>query len=145
MGDAVTERSNIVYGRLLESVHISNYSTDRACDELEYLLEENRWKAVGKGYDDISEFARSLNPKDEQLRFARDRRKKLAGLLDKLGASQRATAKALGVDRATVQRDIGAKTEHGAHAPPKPRKSFQQPPASPSTGAIAPPARQPFD
>jgi hypothetical protein len=140
----VSENANIVYGRLLESVHISNYSTDRACDELEYLLEENRWKAVGKGYDDISEFARSLNPKDEQLRFARDRRKKLAGLLDKLGASQRATAKALGVDESTVRDDLGKKKRAGNPATELIETPVERNLKPVNAGSPAP-ARQPLD
>jgi hypothetical protein len=37
------ETPNIVYGRLLESAHISGYSFERVCAELEWLLEEDRW------------------------------------------------------------------------------------------------------
>lgn len=132
------EDSNTVYGRLLESVHISNYSTDRACDELEYLLEGDRWKAVGKGYDDINEFARSLNPKDEQLRFARDRRKKLAEALDRLGASQRATAKALGVSHTQVQNDLGKRL------PPKSAEGPTEAVETEQSGNELPSTRLPF-
>ena len=137
-----TENANTVYGRLLESVHISNYSTDRACDELEYLLEEDRWKQVGQGYDDISEFARSLNPKDEQMRFARDRRKKLAETLDKLGASQRATAKALGVSQTTVQNDLYGRPDNKLSSIPQETSTDDA--NSPSVDNKLSPIRLPF-
>jgi hypothetical protein len=34
----MTENPDIVYGRLLESAHISSYSFERVCSELEWLL-----------------------------------------------------------------------------------------------------------
>lgn len=102
--DKVSESPATVYGRLVESVHVSGYTMERACVGLEYLLEENRWKSVGKGFDDIDAFLSSIDL--SQFKIAVDRRKKLAKRLAELQAPQRATAKALGVGVATVNRDI---------------------------------------
>jgi len=100
------ENPNMVYGRLAESVHISGYSLERAMSEFEYLLENDRWKAVGRGYKDINEFVRSLSFKE--FKIAVEQRKKIAARLKELEASQRATAEMLGVNVSTVNRDVVA-------------------------------------
>jgi 16S rRNA G966 N2-methylase RsmD len=99
------EPPNIVYGRLLESAHLSGYSFERTCAELEWLLEDDRWKAVGPGYDDISAFVRSVDL--SPFNMDAESRRALARRLAELEASQRATAEMLGVARATVQEDLG--------------------------------------
>jgi len=98
------EKPETIYGRLLESVHISGYSMERACIGLGWLLEDNRWKEVGDGFDDINKFAESINK--PQIKYAVDKRKELVNKFSELEATQRATAKALGVDPMTVNRDL---------------------------------------
>jgi len=87
------ENPNIVYGRLSESVHISGYSLERAMGELEWLLDDNRWKKVGAGYSDINDFLKTISFKE--FKIAIQQRKELAKRLTELEASQRATAKML--------------------------------------------------
>jgi phage N-6-adenine-methyltransferase len=94
---------DIVYGRLLESAHLSGYGFERACSELEWLLDEDRWRQVGPGYQDINTFVRSVDL--SPFRLDGERRKDLVRKLAELEASQRATAKMLGVGQATVHRD----------------------------------------
>ena len=98
----MTETPNTVHGRLLEAVHISGYSFERACSELEWLLGEDRWKRCG--YDDIAEFQATIDW--SEFRMAVEKRKNIAKQLAAIGASQRATAKMLGVSAATVNSDL---------------------------------------
>jgi len=97
-------KSNNMHGRLLEAVHISGYSFERACTELEWLLEEDRWKTVGESYEDINEFIATIN--FSEFKIAIDQRKKIAKKLKELEATQRAAAKMLGVGVGTINRDI---------------------------------------
>lgn len=99
------ESADTIHGRLLESVHITGYTMERACIGLEWLLEEDRWKAIGDGFEDINDFLNTINL--SQFKIAVDQRKKLARRLDEMQASQRATARALGVDKETIRRDLG--------------------------------------
>lgn len=100
------EEPNIVYGRLRESVHISGYSASRACDALEWLLEEERWKSVGAGFSDPSQFFSTVDL--SEFRIDETRRKKLVKRIKEVtDASQRTIAKALGVGTMTVNRDLG--------------------------------------
>lgn len=99
------ENPNIVYGRLSESVHISGYSLERAIWEFEWLLEDNRWKNVGSGYDDIEEFIKTLN--FSEFKIVIEQRKKIVQKLDELKASQRAIARMLGLSHTTIQNDTG--------------------------------------
>jgi len=62
---------NIYYGRLLESVHITGYTAERACKSLEYLLEDDRWKRVGEGFEDIDVFQESINLKQFKIAVER--------------------------------------------------------------------------
>ena len=43
------ETPDTVHGRLLADFHIAGYSFERACAELKYLLEADRWKTVSGG------------------------------------------------------------------------------------------------
>ncbi len=110
----MAEIPNVVYGRLLESVHISGYSAARACDELEWLVEDDRWKSVGPGFDDGNEFAKTINLSEFQL--AVDRRKNLAKKLFAIQATQRVIGSALGVTQTTVGRDLETNVS-GKHKP----------------------------
>jgi N6-adenosine-specific RNA methylase IME4 len=109
------ETPNTVHGRLLEAVHISGYTFERACAELEWLLDENRWRAVADGYDDINAFLSTIDLSD--FRIAIEQRKPLARRLAELKATQRATARLLGVDEGTIRNDLGKRrnAEHSAN------------------------------
>ncbi len=50
------ETPETIYGRLLESVHISGYTMERACIGLEYLISDGQWKTVGSGFEKIDDF-----------------------------------------------------------------------------------------
>lgn len=101
---AVPESPQTMHGRLLEAVHVSGYSFERACSELEWLLEEERWKQCGEGFDDINLFLGTIDL--SPFKIEASHRKSLAKKLADLEASQRATAKAIGVDPMTVNRDL---------------------------------------
>jgi N6-adenosine-specific RNA methylase IME4 len=103
------ETPHTVHGRLLEAVHISGYTFERACGELEWLLTEGRWRQVGSGYDDIHAFMSTLG--FSEFKHAVEQRRKIAKQLQDLEANQRATAKMLGVSQATVSRDLSDSNE----------------------------------
>ena len=63
----MNEKPDAMHGRLLEAVHISGYSFERACKELEWLLEENRWKQCGKGFDNIDDFLLTIDFSDFKI------------------------------------------------------------------------------
>lgn len=97
------ETPNTVHGRLLEAAHISGYSFERACTELEWLLEDNRWEKLG--FKDGPAFVESLEGAFVAFKTSLEQRKPLAQKLTRI-ASQRATAKALGISHTTVQRTL---------------------------------------
>src|SRR5215510_6548487 len=105
------ESPDTVHGRLLEAVHISGYTFERACGELEWLLDHNRWKSVGKGYQDINAFLATLD--FSEFRIALDQRRKLARRLEMLQAQNTATGRLLGVDESTIREDLGKKKRSG--------------------------------
>ena len=96
--------SNITYGRLLESVNASGWSLERATVGLKWLLEKDRWKSVGNGFDDINKFLNTLQFKE--FKIAVEQRKEIALMLSEINASQRATAKMLGVSAMQINRDV---------------------------------------
>lgn len=101
---------NTVHGQLLEAVHVSGYTANRAAAVLDWLLDDGRWKQVGDGFSDVNVFLASIDL--TQFRLAADRRQKLAKKLKALEATNVATAKAIGVSEKTVRRD----TEESANA-----------------------------
>lgn len=112
------ESPDTVHGRLLEAVHISGYTFERACSEFDWLITDERWKKVGKGYEDVNEFLATVDL--SEFKIAIERRKKIAKKLAVLQASQRATAKALGVSHTIIQRDLadgGNKLPAGVPSP----------------------------
>jgi N6-adenosine-specific RNA methylase IME4 len=99
------ESPNIRYGRLQEAAHISGYSFERLCDELEWLLEGERWQTVGAGYGDVNDFIRSIDLSPFNLG---ETRKKLHQRIKELQpkASTRAIGAMTGVNQSTVVRDL---------------------------------------
>lgn len=116
---AQKETPDTMHGRLLEAVHISGYSTDRACKELAWLLDEDRWKNVGKGYEDIDDFLETINLSEFKITI--EQRKTLSKRLSDLRATQRAAAKMLGVSHTTIQDDL-----RGGKKLPEPENEDQQ-------------------
>lgn len=100
-------RANHTYGSLTEGLHLVGYSFERACSNLEWLLEGNRWKTVGSGFEDVNSFLASL--KIDALRLAVDSRKRIAQRIKELqpDVSNRQIAKTLGVHHDTIDRDLG--------------------------------------
>ena len=100
--------ANQAYGSLAEGVHIAGYSLERAWRKLEWLLEENRWRAVGSRFDDVNAFLDSI--KLDSFRIVADQRKRIAQRIKELQpeASNRQVAKLLGVNPSTVDRDTAA-------------------------------------
>lgn len=99
------ESPETVHGRLLEAVHLSGYSFTRACDELLWLLDDDRWRQVGGGFENVNGFLATIDFSD--LKIAVEQRKALAKRLAEIEASQRATARALGVSHEQIRRDLG--------------------------------------
>jgi N6-adenosine-specific RNA methylase IME4 len=95
------------YGALREGVHIAGYSFERACGKLEWLLEQDRWRGVGDGFDNVNAFLASI--KLDSFRAVAEQRKRIAHRIKELQpkASNRAIAKTLGVHHDTVDRDVG--------------------------------------
>lgn len=102
--DKVQEKPDTKHGRLLEAVHLSGYTFNRACKDLEWLLEKDRWKTVGPGFKDIDSFLKTID--FSGFKIAIEQRKKLAQRLADLRATQRVTGKMLGVDHATINKDL---------------------------------------
>jgi len=106
---------NIVYGRLLESVHLSGYTASRACDELEWLLDGERWKSVGNGFDSGRKFLATINL--QEFKWATERRQRLSKqlfeILKDVGPSS--IGRALGVDETTIRRDLGMRSANAEH------------------------------
>ena len=95
---------NITYGRILEGVHLNGYTASRVCVALEQLLENDGWKHVGGGFNDINSFLESINL--SQFKIQVDQRKSLARKLSALEASHRAIAKVFGVSHQTIGRAV---------------------------------------
>jgi N6-adenosine-specific RNA methylase IME4 len=101
-------RADQTYGALLEGVHIAGYTFERACAKLEWLLEADRWRGVGGGFDDVNKFLASI--KLDSFRTVAEQRKRIAQRIKQLQprVSNRAIAKTLGADERTVRRDTAA-------------------------------------
>lgn len=148
----------MVYGRLLESAHISGYGFERMTDELEWLLEDERWRKVGTGYNDVNVFLRSI----DLSAFNLGEKKRLHQRIKELqpAASERAIAKATGSPKSTVHRHLKDTAPNGASEPvvdmpdqhesgpsapngaPKPAAPFQRPADEIAKQARAATARQ---
>ena len=101
--------ADTIHGRLLEAIHISGYSLERAVKELEWLLEEERWRLCGPGYEEIDKFLATIHLDGFTKNI--EQRKGIVKKLSELRATQRAIGGALGVSEATVNRDINPVTD----------------------------------
>ena len=95
------------YGRCTEGVHLTGYSFERVLGKLEWLLEEDRWKLVGDGFDDINVFLNSINL-GKGFRLVAEQRKRIASRIKELqpDASNRQVAKMLGTSHQSINRDL---------------------------------------
>lgn len=93
-----------VHGRLAEAVHMTGYSFERACRELKWLLEDNRWQQCGDGFEKIDDFLFTLDLFEFKNNI--EQRKEFTKILTDLRATQRAIAKTFKVGIGTVNRDI---------------------------------------
>jgi len=80
-----------------------------------WLLEDDRWKQCGDGYEDIDEFLDTIDFSDKKIVI--EDRKEIAKKLSDLRATQRTIAKSLGVSQSTVGRDV---EPNGSKAKEKP-------------------------
>jgi len=100
----MNEKPDTVHGRLLEAVHISGYSFERAYNELKWLLVSDKWEQCGDGFEQIDDFLRTINFKEFKITV--EKRKEMAKILADKRATQRAIGGALGVNEATINRDL---------------------------------------
>lgn len=98
------ETPSQVHGRALEALHIGGYGVERSLRDLKWLLEEDRWQRCGEGYEDIELFLETFSLADYKIAISE--RKEIVKLLAEKRATQRAIAQAVGVDKATVNRDL---------------------------------------
>src|SRR5262249_6345511 len=113
LGANDADRPAEMYGRLLEGAHLAGYTFERACTNLEWLLQEDRWRKVGGGFADINAFLASVRFDD--LRVLAEPRKRLVRRIKALQPDAQNTkiAKALGVSEITVRRDASTNVERG--------------------------------
>jgi N6-adenosine-specific RNA methylase IME4 len=129
-------RSLEAYGALREGVFIAGFSFERACSKLEWLLQQDRWRGVGDGFDDVNKFISSI--KLDSFRTVAEQRKRIALRIKQLQpkVSNRQIAKALGVGSSTVDRDTAP---NGAAAGKKPNtiNEAKKPPAPNGAPALS--------
>lgn len=98
------ESIDTVHGRLMEDAYYASHGFELMCQKLEWELAEDPWKSAG--FKCINDFLATLRlPRD--FRLLAERRKPIALQLKKLGASERAIGRTLGVDKNTVRADLG--------------------------------------
>jgi N6-adenosine-specific RNA methylase IME4 len=95
------------YGSVTEGVHIAGYSLERALQKLEWLLEADRWRNVGEGFDDVNAFLDSIKL-EKDLRVVTEQRKRIATRIKELQpkASNRQIAKVVGASHTQINDDL---------------------------------------
>jgi N6-adenosine-specific RNA methylase IME4 len=106
--------ANQAYGALTEGFYIAGFTFERAMARSLQLLKTGLWMKVGDGFDDVNEFVRSLQL--DRFKVVAEQRREFVEQVKELqpAISNRAIAEALGVDRRTVDRDVGANAPRGA-------------------------------
>jgi hypothetical protein len=109
----MTNEPFIIYGKLQEGLHITGYSFERACKNLEWILEDDRFRLAGEFEDrpnspGVNRFLDSL--RFDQLRPTAEARKRIAKRIKELQplASSRQIATTLGAHHSTIYRDAVA-------------------------------------
>lgn len=140
----MTETPDIVFGRLLESAHISGYGFERMTDELEWLLEEDRWRKVGPGYDDVNVFLRSIDLSAFNLGEKKRLHKRIKELQP--DASNRAIGRATGTPETTVRRHTSPPAPNGAPSPTmNPAHQQERNPDAPNGAPLVTPFQRPAE
>jgi hypothetical protein len=93
----------LAYGKLIEGLHVAGYTFERACANLEWLLEGDRWKLGGR-FADVNVFMESLRL--GRFRQVAEERKRIVVRIKELqpAVSNRQIARTLGVSDMTVGR-----------------------------------------
>jgi hypothetical protein len=105
--------ANQAYGALTEGLYIAGFTFERVMTKALALLKSGDWKTVGDGFDDVNVFVRSL--KLDQFKVAAEQRREFRERVQELQpkVSNRSIAKALGVGKDTINRDVGANAPRG--------------------------------
>jgi N6-adenosine-specific RNA methylase IME4 len=121
------------YGKLKEDVHLTGYTFERACQTLEWLLDEERWQRVG-AFSNVHEFMDSVSL--DKFRPQAEARARIAKRIKELEpkVSNRAIAKTLGVSHTQVATDIA-----GKKLPASPEKLSQNNAPKNDDGNLLPP------
>lgn len=105
------ETPDTVHGRLLESLHISGYTMERAVIAYKWLLEENRWKLVSNKFaNNFNDFLKTVDV--SHFKIETKDRKDIVKMIAEINkeenkpATQRTIAKTFGVDVGTINKDI---------------------------------------
>ena len=121
------------YGKLIEGLHITGYTFERACSNLEAMLEGDAWRLDGR-FSNPNEFLDSLRL--DKFRAVAEQRKRIAARIKELqpAVRNRQIARTLGVRHDTIDRDLG----RGANAPGAENNARQNKGPNESRGANAP-------
>lgn len=121
------------YGRLTEGLHLTGYSFERACSNLEWLLQDDRWQRCGQ-FKDVNAFLDSVRL--DQFRAAAEARKRIAERIKELQpeTTNRQIARTLGVGSSTIDRDVAP---NGATPPRKPSESANSDGETAPNGALS--------
>jgi hypothetical protein len=101
-----------IYGRLVEGLHIAGYTFERACSNLETMLDGDGWRLGGR-FSDPNDFLDSLRL--DKFRPIAEARKRIALRIKELqpSATNSAIGRTLGVNERTIRRDTSASAEPG--------------------------------
>jgi N6-adenosine-specific RNA methylase IME4 len=99
------------YGRLTEGLHFAGYSFERACANLESLLEGDAWQLDGR-FGNVNDFLDSLRL--DKFRAVAEQRKRIAQRIKELqpAVSNRQIARTLSVDESTIRDDLAGNSAH---------------------------------
>lgn len=137
LSDHSLDENSRLYGSAQRGIHIADYTLQVAQTELLTLIENEGWRFDGK-FDDINEFLKSVQLiEKDKLRLGMETRRKFCAAikLRQPQASNRAIAKALGVGKGTIDRDV-----RGPSDPPGAEKSSKANGQKRQGGPSGPPA-----
>lgn len=131
-----TAEPKAVHGALAEGMHLTGYSFARAMESLKWLLTDDRWRGCGD-YPRKADFIATIDL--SAFKHTVEQRRELARLLkEDEPVSNRQIAKTLGVNPATIDRDV-QNAANAAHAPEAPKETA---PPEPQNAANAAPLRR---
>jgi ParB family chromosome partitioning protein len=118
---------------LKAELHLTGYTFERACNHLEWLLADDRWKACGD-FADVNAFVASLQ--FGEFRAVAVQRERIVKRIKELQpeASNKSIAKLLGVSDMTVGRDLATNVAEENN-----KAKQTAPPSATSATNVAPP------